>query len=66
MGILADTVLSFGGSVYGVITEALVAREVGHRKLTELFVVPTMHERKAQMASLADGFIALPGGFGTF
>jgi uncharacterized protein (TIGR00730 family) len=66
MGILADTVLSLGGSVYGVITEALMTREVGHRHLTELLIVPTMHERKAQMSSLADGFIALPGGFGTF
>jgi uncharacterized protein (TIGR00730 family) len=66
MGILADTVLSLGGSVYGVITDALMTREVGHCHLTELLIVPTMHERKAQMSSLADGFIALPGGFGTF
>ena len=66
MGILADTVLSLGGKVYGVITDALMAREVAHRHLTELAVVSTMHERKAKMSSMADGFIALPGGFGTF
>ena len=66
MGILADTVLSLGGRVYGVITEALMAREVGHLHLTELAVVPSMHERKARMSSMADGFVALPGGFGTF
>jgi uncharacterized protein (TIGR00730 family) len=66
MGILADTVLEAGGEVIGVIPEALVAREVAHHGLTELRVVGSMHERKALMAELADAFIALPGGFGTF
>lgn len=66
MGIVADTVLAGGGEVAGVIPEALVAREVGHARLTALHVVRTMHERKAMMADLADGFVALPGGFGTF
>lgn len=66
MGIVADTVLAAGGEVVGVIPEALVRREVGHHGLTELRVVGSMHERKALMADLADGFVALPGGFGTF
>ena len=66
MGIVADTVLAGGGEVVGVIPEALMAREVGHAGLTELHVVRTMHERKAMMADLADGFVAMPGGFGTF
>jgi len=66
MGILADAVLSGGGHVIGVIPDALVAREVAHVGLPDLRVVPSMHERKAVMASLADAFIALPGGFGTF
>ncbi|HEU0012415.1 MAG TPA: TIGR00730 family Rossman fold protein [Longimicrobium sp.] len=66
MGIVADTVLEAGGSVVGVIPHALMAREVGHRGLTELRIVHSMHERKALMADLADGFVALPGGFGTF
>ena len=66
MGILADTVLAGGGEVIGVIPEALMAREVGHAGLTRMHVVRTMHERKAMMADLADGFVALPGGFGTF
>jgi hypothetical protein len=66
MGIVADTVLAGGGEVVGVIPEALMAREVGHAGLTELHVVATMHARKAAMADLADGFVALPGGFGTF
>lgn len=66
MGVLADAVLSLGGRVHGVLPEALLAREVGHSGLTELRVVSTMHERKFQMSELADGFIALPGGFGTF
>jgi len=65
MGILADEVLAGGGSVTGVIPQALVDREVGHDGLTELRVVESMHERKAQMADLADAFIALPGGMGT-
>jgi uncharacterized protein (TIGR00730 family) len=66
MGALADAALSVGGHVIGVIPEALMAKEVGHRGLPDLRVVQTMHERKALMAELSDGFIALPGGFGTF
>jgi uncharacterized protein (TIGR00730 family) len=66
MGVLADAVLEGGGRAIGVIPEALMARELGHRSLTELRVVKSMHERKAMMAELSDGFIALPGGFGTF
>lgn len=66
MGVVADTVLAAGGEVLGVIPEALMAREVGHAGLTRLHVVETMHERKAMMADLCDGFVALPGGFGTF
>lgn len=66
MGILANTLLQLGGRVTGVIPEALWAMEVGHKGLTEMKVVKSMHERKALMSNLADGFIALPGGFGTF
>ena len=66
MGIVADAVLQHGGHVIGVIPEKLVIKEVVHEKLPDLRVVKTMHERKALMAELADGFIALPGGFGTF
>ncbi|HYG61452.1 MAG TPA: TIGR00730 family Rossman fold protein [Thermoanaerobaculia bacterium] len=66
MGIVADAVLERGGEVIGVIPEALMARELGHQGLTELRVVGSMHERKALMAELADAFVALPGGFGTF
>lgn len=65
MGELADAVLGAGGEVIGVIPHALWAREVGHRGLTDLHIVETMHERKAMMADLADAFIALPGGLGT-
>ena len=65
MGVIADEVLRLGGEVSGVIPRALVEREVGHNGLTRLFVVADMHERKAMMASLADGFIAMPGGMGT-
>lgn len=65
MGAVADAVLSEGGVAHGVITEALLDAEVAHAGLTTLEVVPTMHQRKARMADLADGFIALPGGFGT-
>ena len=65
MGILADAALAAGGRVIGVIPHALVTRELAHQGLTALHVVDSMHERKALMASLADGFIALPGGFGT-
>jgi uncharacterized protein (TIGR00730 family) len=66
MGILADTALKAGGEVVGVIPQSLVEKEVAHRGITRLHVVATMHERKALMAELAGGFIALPGGFGTF
>lgn len=65
MGIIADAVLKAGGEVRGVIPEHLMAREVGHKGLTKLHVVHTMHERKALMADLSDAFVALPGGFGT-
>jgi len=65
MGVIADEVLRLGGDVTGVIPQALMAREVGHLGLTRLFVVKDMHERKAMMAQLSDGFIAMPGGMGT-
>jgi len=65
MGVLADAMLARGGRVIGVIPQTLVEREVGHQGLTELKIVGSMHERKATMAALSDGFIALPGGFGT-
>ena len=65
MGVLADACLGAGGRVVGVIPRALWDREVGHRGLSELQVVDTMHERKAKMAALADAFVALPGGLGT-
>jgi hypothetical protein len=65
MGVLANATLEAGGAVYGVIPQALVDREIAHPGLTELHVVRDMHERKAKMAELADGFIALPGGAGT-
>jgi uncharacterized protein (TIGR00730 family) len=65
MGAVADAVLADGGQVIGVIPQALVEKEVAHDGLTDLRVVSTMHERKALMAELADGFIALPGGWGT-
>ena len=65
MGITADAALAGGGRVLGVITESLKDMEVGHDRLSELAVVPGMHERKALMAERADAFVALPGGFGT-
>jgi len=65
MGIIADAVLDAGGKVTGVIPTALMDAEVGHNALTTLHVVNDMHQRKAIMAELADGFIALPGGIGT-
>lgn len=65
MGVVADAVLAAGGKVTGVIPRALVDQEIAHGGLTQLVVVETMHERKAKMADLADGFIALPGGVGT-
>jgi uncharacterized protein (TIGR00730 family) len=65
MGILADSVLANGGEAIGVITERLVDAEVAHAGLSALEIVATMHERKARFEQLANGFIALPGGFGT-
>lgn len=65
MGALADAVLAAGGEIVGIIPEALAAREVAHRGLTQLHVVGSMHERKALMAAESDAFLALPGGFGT-
>jgi uncharacterized protein (TIGR00730 family) len=66
MGIIADQVMSEGGNVIGIIPADLDRKEIAHQGLTELRVVSSMHERKALMAKLSDGFIALPGGFGTF
>jgi len=65
MGILADAVLDAGGSVVGVIPQFLASKELAHRGITEIHEVETMHERKSLMMSLADAFIALPGGIGT-
>ncbi len=65
MGVIADTALQAGGEVVGVIPQALSSEEIAHSGLTQLHVVSSMHERKALMADLSDGFIALPGGFGT-
>jgi uncharacterized protein (TIGR00730 family) len=65
MGIVADAVLAAGGEVIGVIPEQLVGWEVAHKGVTRLEVVANMHERKKRMFDLADGFVALPGGFGT-
>jgi uncharacterized protein (TIGR00730 family) len=65
MGVLADAVLAGGAEVIGVIPRAMVAKELAHAGLSQLHVVDTMHERKALMADLADGFAALPGGYGT-
>lgn len=66
MGILADAVLAGGGEVIGVIPRPLATKEIAHAGCTELRVVGSMHERKAMMAELSDGFLALPGGLGTF
>jgi uncharacterized protein (TIGR00730 family) len=65
MGVLADAALAAGGKVIGIIPKALLAKEVAHAGLTELRVVGSMHERKAMMAELSIGFVALPGGLGT-
>jgi len=65
MGVLADAVLASGGQVTGVLPEALKERELAHLGLSDLRIVGSMHERKALMASLSDGFVALPGGIGT-
>ncbi|HVN85798.1 MAG TPA: TIGR00730 family Rossman fold protein [Candidatus Binatia bacterium] len=66
MGVLADATLAAGGKVIGVIPESLRRLEVAHEGLSDLRVVHSMHERKAVMADLSDGFVALPGGLGTF
>ena len=66
MGVLADAVLEGGGEVTGVMPAALFPNEVAYRNVTQFYEVGSMHERKAMMAELADGFIALPGGFGTY
>ncbi len=66
MGVIADAVLAEGGEVIGVIPQSLVDREVAHQNLTKMHIVNSMHERKALMADLSDGFIAMPGGMGTF
>ena len=65
MGALADAALAAGGEVIGVIPRGLAAREIAHDGLSRLYVVETMHERKARMAQQSDAFVALPGGFGT-
>jgi uncharacterized protein (TIGR00730 family) len=65
MGVIADEVLRLGGQVTGVIPQALLDKEVGHGKLTRLHIVKDMHERKAMMAELSNGFVAMPGGIGT-
>lgn len=65
MGAVADAALAAGGEVVGVMPDALISREIGHEGLTELHVVGSMHERKKLMADLSDGFVALPGGYGT-
>jgi len=66
MGAIAKAAMAAGGEVIGVIPHALRAKELAYHKLTELHVVDTMHQRKQMMAELSDGFIAMPGGFGTF
>jgi uncharacterized protein (TIGR00730 family) len=65
MGVIADAVLAHGGEVHGVMPMALSDKELAHQGLTELHIVSSMHERKSKMAKLSDGFIAMPGGFGT-
>jgi uncharacterized protein (TIGR00730 family) len=65
MGVVADAALAGGGEAVGVIPQALYDREVGHEGLTALHIVDSMHARKARMAALSDGFVALPGGLGT-
>ena len=65
MGAVADAAMAAGGRVTGIIPRTLEEREIGHRDITDLVVVETMHERKALMAQRSDGFVALPGGIGT-
>jgi uncharacterized protein (TIGR00730 family) len=66
MGVVADAALAAGGQVTGVIPDALMKKELAHTGLTDLVVTASMHERKSRMAELADGFVALPGGLGTY
>lgn len=66
MGTIADAVLAAGGQAIGVLPQALADKELAHQGLNQLHIVASMHERKALMADLADGFIAIPGGFGTY
>lgn len=66
MGVVADAVLDANGEAIGIIPAHLAAKEIEHKRLTELRIVNSMHERKAMMADLCDGFIAMPGGFGTY
>ena len=66
MGVIADAVIDHGGEVIGVIPQPLADREIAHSRITQLHVVDSMHTRKAMMADLADGFVAMPGGVGTF
>ncbi len=65
MGVIADEMLKLGGSVTGVIPQFLMDKEVGHNGITEMIITENMHQRKQKMADLSDGFIILPGGFGT-
>lgn len=65
MGIIADAVLAAGGEAIGIIPRFLWEKEVGHKSLSKMHIVETMHERKAKMAELADAFVAMPGGLGT-
>lgn len=65
MGIIADAVLEQGGKVHGVMPKMLCEKELAHQRLTELHIVSSMHQRKTMMAALSDGFIAMPGGYGT-
>lgn len=65
MGTIATAVMESGGKAVGVLPQALVRKESGHLDLTELYIVNSMHERKMMMATLSDGFVAMPGGFGT-
>src|SRR5262249_20375161 len=66
MGVIADAVLQRGGEAIGVIPQGLVDRELAHPRCTQMHITQSMHERKALMAKLSDGFAALPGGYGTF
>lgn len=65
MGVIANEILKLGGTVTGVIPQFLMDKEVGHRGITEMIITENMHQRKQKMADLADGFVILPGGFGT-